>query len=140
LFLLPSIPCTEIGPLPFEWECWNIQTIIPLWFLANKPVVEKIDLGHLLHGMCRFVYVERAKRVDLSRTVREMRATSCCIVNDPFSQEYPLHRLIAVHWVATSYRIAETLLVQVLVKRDDFIWNIPLFEKQANIFTRGLNL
>jgi hypothetical protein len=90
--------------------------------------------------MCRFVYVERAKRVDLSRTVREMRATSCCIVNDPFSQEYPLHRLIAVHWVATSYRIAETLLVQVLVKRDDFIWNIPLFEKQANIFTRGLNL
>ena len=60
-------------------------------------------------------------------------------INDPLSQECP-HRLIAVHRITTSYRIIDTFLVQVLVKRGNFIWNIALLKEGANIFTRDLNL
>ena len=94
--------------------CKCIQNAISLWFISNKPVVEQIDLGHLFYEKVgRFVYIDGARRVEcdpyLSWTVGEMRASSCCI-NDPLSQECP-HGLIAIHWVATSYRIVDTLLV-----------------------------
>jgi hypothetical protein len=123
--------------------CECIQNAIFLWFLANKPVVEEIDVGHLFYEKVgRFVYVDGARRVEcdpyLSRTVGEMHASSCRI-NDPLPQECP-HRLIAVHWVTTSFRIVDTLLVQVLVEWDSFIWNIALLEKRADIFKRGLDL
>jgi len=123
--------------------CKCIQNAISLWFIANKPIIEEIDVAHLFwEKIGRFVYVDGARCVEcdpyLSRTAEKMRASSCCI-NDPLSQECP-HRLIAVHWVTASYRIVDTLMVQVLVKRDDFIWNIAVLEKGANIFTCGLNL
>lgn len=103
-----------------------------MWLLANKPVVEEIDIGHLFREKVgRFVHIDGAGRIErnpyLGRTVREMHSSGCC-VNDPLSQEC-LHRLMAVYRVSTSYRVIDTLLVQLLVERDDFIWNMALLEK-----------